>query len=84
MQKGLKKKKGKKDVNILAVDIVNQATNDSPPEEEVDPNKDPKAVKAGKLGGLKGGLARAKKLSQKKRREIARKAALARWEKESD
>lgn len=45
-----------------------------PPEE-----KDPKAVKAGKLGGLKGGKARAKNLSPKTRKEIARKAAEARW-----
>jgi hypothetical protein len=47
-----------------------------PPEE-----KDPRAVKAGKLGGFKGGRARAKKLSAKKREEIAKKAAQARWAK---
>lgn len=41
--------------------------------------KDPKAVKAGKLGGLKGGKARAKSLSPKKRKEIAKKAAEVRW-----
>jgi hypothetical protein len=39
------------------------------------------AVALGKLGGLKGGDARAKKLSAKRRSEIARKAVLARWEK---
>ena len=45
-----------------------------PPEE-----KDSKAVAAGKLGGLKGGKARAESLSAKKRKEIAKKAAKARW-----
>ena len=43
--------------------------------------KDPKAVKAGKLGGLKGGKARAKSLPAKKRKEIAQKAAYIRWKK---
>ena len=37
------------------------------------------AAALGRLGGLKGGPARAKKLSPKKRRQIARKAANARW-----
>ena len=41
----------------------------------------PYRVEAGKKGGAKGGEARAKKLSQKKRTEIARKAAKARWSK---
>jgi hypothetical protein len=45
-----------------------------PPEE-----KDPKAVKAGRLGGLKGGKARAKALPAKNRKEIAKKAASTRW-----
>ena len=43
--------------------------------------KNPAAVALGKLGGLKGGAARAKKLSAKRRSEIARNAVLARWEK---
>lgn len=37
------------------------------------------AVALGRQGGLKGGKARAKKLSSKKRKEIAKKAAEARW-----
>lgn len=37
------------------------------------------AVALGRQGGLKGGKARAKKLSAKKRKEIAKKAAEARW-----
>jgi len=41
--------------------------------------KDPKAVKAGLLGGRKGGLARAANLTPRKRKAIAKKAANARW-----
>ncbi len=39
------------------------------------------AAALGRLGGLKGGKARAKALTPKRRREIARKAARARWKK---
>jgi hypothetical protein len=49
----------------------------------VDAQKNPHAVALGKLGGRKGGLARAKKLSKKKRKEIATKAVRARWAKAS-
>jgi hypothetical protein len=43
--------------------------------------KNPAAVALGRLGGLKGGPARAKKLSAKKLSEDGRKAAMARWAK---
>jgi hypothetical protein len=43
--------------------------------------KNPAAVALGRLGGKKGGPARAKKLSASKRKLIARKAAIARWKK---
>ncbi|HYD88421.1 MAG TPA: hypothetical protein VEA80_13175 [Vitreimonas sp.] len=43
--------------------------------------KNPAAVALGRLGGLKGGKARAKALSKKRRSEIAKKAAAKRWEK---
>ncbi|MDB4285516.1 hypothetical protein N9903_01265 [bacterium] len=43
--------------------------------------KNPAAVSLGRLGGLKGGVARAKKLTAEQRSEIARKAAKARWAK---
>ncbi len=43
------------------------------------PGKDPERVERGKLGGAKGGLARAAKLSPETRSEIARRAAAARW-----
>lgn len=43
--------------------------------------KNPAAVMLGRLGGLKGGKARAAKLSVEKRKQIARKAANSRWSK---
>ena len=68
----------KKDVNILASEIVEQATQES---ENQLGHKNPAAVALGRLGGLKGGKARAEKLSSKRRVEIAKKAAKARWSK---
>jgi hypothetical protein len=46
------------------------------------PLKNPHAAALGRLGGLKGGIARALRLSPARRREIARKAARARWRKQ--
>jgi hypothetical protein len=46
------------------------------------PEKNPAAVALGRLGGLKGGKARAEKLSKQKRSEIAQKAAEMRWKKQ--
>ena len=66
-----KRSSKRQDVNVLAADIVAEATGDS--------EKNPAAVALGRLGGLKGGVARAKKLSKKRRSEIARNAAQARW-----
>ena len=48
----------------------------SKPESE----KNPAAVALGRLGGQKGGKARAEKLTPERRSEIARKAATARWQ----
>ena len=73
-------KQGKMDLNKLAADIVNQATNETP-DEAVPDNKNPAAVALGRLGGLKGGKARAAKLSKTERSKIAKKAAKARWQK---
>ena len=70
--------KGNRDINRMAAAIVEQATNE---EEPVDDGKNPAAVALGRLGGKKGGPARAAKLSAKRRKEIAKKAAAARWEK---
>jgi hypothetical protein len=74
------KKKTSSDINILASQIVAEATQEikeviSTPTKE----KNPAAVALGRLGGLKGGKARAEKLSPKERKWIARKAANARW-----
>jgi len=68
------------DPNALAAQIVEEATGEKKP---VDPDarKDPAAVALGRRGGLKGGLARARKLSPEERSEAARKAAKARWAK---
>jgi hypothetical protein len=57
-----------------------EAAAERKPEPEPE-GKDPKAVQAGHLGGLKGGRARAAALTPRKRRQIAKKAAKARWEK---
>jgi hypothetical protein len=48
-------------------------------EKAVGPSKNPHAVALGRLGGLKGGAARAATLSPRKRSQIAAKAAKARW-----
>jgi hypothetical protein len=52
-------------------------------QDTVDDGKNPAAVALGKLGGKKGGAARARTLSKKKRVAIAKKAAHARWSKPS-
>jgi len=65
------------DINVLAARIVEGATTNTG-------DKNLAAVVLGRLGGKKGGKARAKKLTPERKREIARKAALARWGKRSD
>jgi hypothetical protein len=52
------------------------------PRETPNTEKDPAAVALGRKGGLKGGPARAAKMTPEERRESARKAVLARWAKE--
>jgi hypothetical protein len=69
--------KGHLDMNQLAYNIVQQATGQI----EKPPEKNPAAVTLGRLGGLKGGRARAEKLSPAKRKAIAKKAAEKRWAK---
>jgi len=65
------------DPNIIAASIVEKATATKIR------TKNPAAVALGRLGGLKGGKARAEKLSPERRKEIAKKAAKTRWEKKS-
>ena len=74
-----KKPKRPRDLSLLAKKIVEIATEGEPPEEPS--NKNPHAVALGRLGGKKGGKARAAKLTSEERKEIARRAAKARWEK---
>jgi hypothetical protein len=66
---------GHKDANVLAFDIVQMATG----QKEKPVEKNPAAVSLGRLGGLKGGKARASVLTPEKRKEIAKKAAEKRW-----
>lgn len=73
-----KKPKRPRDLNALAANIVLCATEGEPFFEE-DNGKDPHAVALGRKGGLKGGVARANKLTAQERSEIAKKAAKARW-----
>ena len=82
-----KKKKRPIDINQVAAQIVIEATQDHIPEEPIQipiKEKNPAAVALGRLGGLKGGKARAEKLSPKQRKEIARRAAKVRWMKKSE
>jgi hypothetical protein len=71
-----------RDVNELARQIVDEATGEAPPFNP-DAGKDPAAVALGRKGGLKGGKARAAKMTPAQRTEAARKAAEARWTKRS-
>lgn len=70
--------KKNRDINILASQIVEEATGETTPKPG-DSTKNPAAVALGRLGGLKGGKARANKLTPEQRKEIAKKAAQARW-----
>ncbi len=74
-----RKRNKKQDLNVLAHSIVQGATEENPP--DLPTSKNPHAVALGRLGGLKGGPARAKRLSKKKRSKIAKKAAQTRWNK---
>ncbi|MEI9479302.1 MAG: hypothetical protein WCO26_22405 [Deltaproteobacteria bacterium] len=78
-----------KDPNQLAYEIARLSTEE--PEEKSKEPEQPKErspiseylAQIGRKGGLKGGPARARKLSAKKRKEIAQKAAKTRWAKKS-
>jgi hypothetical protein len=77
-------KKRPRDPNQLAYQIMLEATGQAPKfnpnqPDPIDPSKNPHAVALGRLGGLKGGTARAAALGPRKRSQIAAKAAKARW-----
>jgi hypothetical protein len=69
-----KRSKKPADLNRLAAAIVGEATDETPQEPETG------QARAGRTGGLKGGKARAERLSPERRSEIARAAAKARWQ----
>lgn len=86
-----KKKKTRQDTAEIARIVVEQAIGepltpreDEEPEEQEEDTRNQAAVALSKLGASKGGKARAKKLSKKRRSEIAKKAAQARWRSKGD
>ena len=90
MRKCSSKPDGKKrDFMEIAKSVVDAATSEDKPNENEDQaapddGKNPAAVALGRLGGKKGGKARAEKLTAERRREIAKKAAEARWAAKTD
>jgi hypothetical protein len=73
-----------KDAQELARHVLDTVVPDAEPDapsEEVKPEKNPAAVALGRLGGLKGGKARAAKLTAEQRSAIASNAAKRRWKK---
>ena len=71
-----------RDTNQLAYQVMLESTGQAPKfEPPAERPKNPAAVALGRLGGLKGGHARAAKLSRRKRSQIAAKAAKIRWRK---
>jgi hypothetical protein len=77
----ISKGKRPRDTNQLAKWIVDRATGQIPAQ---DPNegKSPAAIKRGRAGGLKGGKVRAANLSSKRRKQIAKSGATARWQRQ--
>ena len=72
-----------RDANQLAKFIVDVATGQKPDfPSDSKPDKDSEAVILGRKGGLKGGAARAARLSPDERRSIAQRAAMARWKRD--
>lgn len=71
-----------RNLNELAASIISDATSEDKTE-PADDGKDPAAVALGRRGGLKGGRARAEKLTPQRRSAIARDAAAARWNRSS-
>jgi hypothetical protein len=69
------------DPSEIARHVLDTVVPDAEPQAEK-PEKNPAAVSLGRLGGLKGGKARAAKLSAKQRSAIAKAAAKKRWGKE--
>jgi len=77
----MKNPKRPRDPNQLAKSIVDLATGETTEPKPVIDSLASYASQLGRMGGLKGGRARAEKLSKKRRSEIAKKAARKRWQK---
>lgn len=68
----------------VAREVVQEAIEEAPARPNPDAGKNPAAVALGKLGGAKGGRARAARLSPEERKASARLAAMARWKKRTE
>src|SRR5262245_23231087 len=75
----MRKRSSKKKLEAAAPAEAEQAAGGNPAPDAEAAGKNPAAVALGRLGGKKGGPARAAKLTRKQRSEIAKKAAQARW-----
>ena len=81
------RKKRPADLNKRAWQIVQEAVGEAPRaaiKQAIAEGKDPAAVMLGRKGGLKGGKARAAKMTPEERSESARRAAQARWSKSEE
>lgn len=77
--KSVKGQQGPEDLNQVAFRIMSEAVGDVP---KVEREKNAAAVELGRLGGLKGGKARAEKMTPEERSNVAKAAARARWAKQ--
>ena len=82
-ERSSRRKKKEHDFAVTAFRVVQQATGETEaPQIDIEPTPEERHVAAvvlGRLGGKKGGKARATRLTPEQRREIAKKAASARW-----
>jgi hypothetical protein len=78
-----KRSSKREDANQAAFRILQEATGEAPPTpDKAEKVKNPAAVELGRLGGLKGGKARAESLTKEERSKIAKNAAGARWKRD--
>lgn len=76
-----KRSRKSSDLNKRAFEVVEEATSEDAQSDSEDDGKNPHAVALGRLGGKKGGKARAANMTAEERSESARNAAKARWKK---
>lgn len=73
-----------RDFTQFAKFVIDVASGEVPNPKDAPDTRNPAAVALGKLGGAKGGNARAAKLTPRRRKQIAKKAAVARWAKKKE